>query len=145
MVGYGSIGTDGAMHRPAARLGVVHAMLLSSVAAVLLVIALASSRAAQQQHQHSLLQAYYLVPLSQGPPGMFYNQGHGYPQASQSPRLSFSGIGDLPMPIDDDGDNEHVMPGSNVHMFGGGVPSIPYGMDNRPDPPYIPSTGTINY
>ena len=49
------------------------------------------------------------------------------------------GPGDLPIPIEDDGlpgGDRQVVPGSNVHLFEHFAPPQPYGMDDRPDPPY---------
>mmetsp|Transcript_13254 Transcript_13254/g.36621 ORF Transcript_13254/g.36621 Transcript_13254/m.36621 type:complete len:139 (-) Transcript_13254:376-792(-) len=49
------------------------------------------------------------------------------------------GPGDLPIPIEDDGlpgGDRQVAPGSNVHLFEHFAPPQPYGMDDRPDPPY---------
>eukprot|EP00961_Rhodomonas_salina_P024802 334033-Rhodomonas_salina.2 len=146
--GYGAIASSPvAVERPRRGGLIVHAMGMAAVASVLLAIALVSANAAQQNHQHSLLQAYYLVPLQQGPPNMFYNQ-HQQQQQQQGryPIVYMDGpskgtlnmVGDLPIPIEYDGDQDFVAPGSNIHMFEHGVPPIPYGMDDRPDPPYIP-------
>ena len=49
------------------------------------------------------------------------------------------GPGDLPIPIEDDGlpgGDRQVVAGSNVHLFEHFAPPQPYGMDDRPDPPY---------
>mmetsp|Transcript_37968 Transcript_37968/g.59231 ORF Transcript_37968/g.59231 Transcript_37968/m.59231 type:complete len:83 (-) Transcript_37968:69-317(-) len=72
---------------------------------------------------------FLLIPLT-GQGNTFFNRG------MSGGRTGLFGPGDLPMPIEDDGDYYHVVPGSNVHMFEHGVPPIPYGMDDRPDPPY---------
>lgn len=120
-------------------------MLFAGLSVGLLFAAVAMS----PRGSDSLLQAitiggqqYYMVPIQetrgrsntapqqqwtadgQIPASMRRRMG-GVPQGRGNTGLF--GPGDLPMPIEDDGDYYNVIPGSNVFFYEHGVPPIPHG------------------
>lgn len=73
-------------------------------------------------------QQYALVPvISQGHKPLWnqQNQGYNMPLGNHRAHQGLFGPGDLPMPIEDDGDYTNVIPGSNVFFYEHGVPPIP--------------------